>query len=94
MSLSDYVKYYPGSVTRLVNILAANGIKSRQDLMQKYDVDATAKQYEGIKGVGPVLAELLVWLRGSSIDDWRRLTGTPAFNDPNIEHHHKSGPAM
>lgn len=84
-----YQSFYPSSITRLVNILEDNGIKSRQDLLEKYDVDATAKQYQGLKHVGPVLAELLVWLRGKSINDWRRLTGIKVFNDPNLESNSK-----
>lgn len=78
--MSDYTPPYSGNITRLVNILEANGIKSREDLMTRFDVDASAKQYEAIKGIGPRLARLLVQLRGMSIDDWVRYTGKPAFN--------------
>jgi hypothetical protein len=81
--------YYPGSITRLVHRLAANGIHSRQQLLDKYDVDT--RSYEAIKGVGPVLSELLVWLRGSTIDKWRELTGLPAFDDPDLEAGSKTG---
>ena len=83
MPISDYKSYHPGSITRLVSVLKANGINTRQDLMERYDVDA--RSYEAIKGVGPVLSGLLVWLRGKTIEDWRRLTGLPAFNDPALE---------
>ena len=78
---NEYYPPYSGNITRLVNVLKANGIESRQDLLERFDVDATARQYALLKHVGPVLSELLVWLRGLSIDDWRRYTGMRAFND-------------
>lgn len=78
--MNTYTPPYSGNVTRLIHILEDNGIKSRQDLMTRFDVDASAKQYEAIKGIGPRLARLLVQLRGMSIDDWVRYTGKPAFN--------------
>jgi hypothetical protein len=75
--------YHPGSIKRLVHILAANGVHSREDLMERYDVDA--RSYEALKGVGPKLSELLIWLRGKSINEWRELTGLDAFNNPKEE---------
>jgi hypothetical protein len=86
--IHGHFAYHEGSITRLVNILKSYGIESRQDLLSDYDVGATARQYEGIKGIGPVLSELLVWLRGQSIDKWRELTGLPAFNHEPEPHSH------
>ena len=80
MPISDCQIYHQGSITRLVTILEDNGIHSRADLLERFDVGATAKQYAGLKGIGPVLSELLVWLRGKSINEWVELTGLKAFN--------------
>ena len=79
MPISDYQIYHQGSITRLVTILADNDIHSRADLLERFDVGATARQYAGLKGIGAVLSELLVWLRGESINKWVELTGLPAF---------------
>ena len=82
MPYHDYYLFYPGSITRLMHILEENGIASREDLLTRFDVDATAEQYAGIKGIGPRLSELLVRLRGKSPDEWVKMTGTPTFNEP------------
>lgn len=79
MPIGDFLIYHPGTVTRLVHLLDKNGVHSRQDLMEKFDVDTA--DYSALKGVGPVMSKLLVDLRGKDIDDWVRITGLPAFNE-------------
>ena len=73
-----YHTYTQAEVTRVVNILKEYGVKSRQDLMEKFDVDT--RSYEAIKGIGEKRSALLVWLRGQTIEDWERITGLPGFN--------------
>jgi hypothetical protein len=75
-----------GTITRTVNYLVNElGIHSREDLMKKFDDHATAGQLIGLEGIGPEIADDIVWLRGKSITGWRELTGLPAFNDPKEE---------
>jgi hypothetical protein len=75
----------PGEITKTVNELKDEGITSREQLLAKYDVDAPARLFELIKGIGPERAAIVVWLRGKTIEEWRELTGLPAFSDPGVE---------
>lgn len=72
--------WYAATLTSVLHYFASIGINSREDFLNRFDVDATPKQFELAKGIGPAKAELIVHLRGMSIDRWREVTGLPAFN--------------
>lgn len=79
--IHGHFSYKPQSLTKVLHYFTRElGIASREDLMALVDDHATEKQFELFDGIGPAFAEIIVWLRGLTIEEWEAKTGLQAFN--------------